>query len=119
MRKDNYKPYILKEEEDIDDLNKKLKVPIIKIDIKENIYPSNNNIDLQNPEFDYNLKDKEKENKIPNIINIHKEIDLIDIIIQQKRKKKRKMKLEKKMKKRILKRKMKLKRKLKKKNKIN
>ena len=31
-----------------------------------------------------NLKDKEKENKMPNIINIHKEIDLIDLIIPTK-----------------------------------
>ena len=31
-----------------------------------------------------NLKDKEKENKMPNIINIYKETDLIDLIIPTK-----------------------------------
>ena len=91
LRKDVIKPYIIKDSEDIEDINKKSKEPITKIDIKENIYPSKN-IELQNPNYDYNLS--VKENKIPNIINIHKEVDLIDVIMPTKEEEEKKVEKE-------------------------
>ena len=76
IRKDILKPYILKEE-DIEDINEKLKEPIYKINIVDNLYESSN-LDLNNPDYLNNQKEEDKSNLIPKFILKSPEINLIE-----------------------------------------